>query len=590
MPKILQLNQKGFTSIITLVLILVGIVASVYLVQHAPLIFQPKAAAMVLDIQKAEGNDESGQPCRVYEEGGIKKTNCKNVTLNILSPQDVAGGVTTPQVRCADNPVAPLDGYKWVADCSKTCETNDNCPKNSVQGPTGFVCPATSNYCYDFKGDVGKKCLMLEYIGPKTGGPVGRYSNLTCDDKTRLTYSCIQGPAGTITVDQADCVIKVRGDVLKKYTEQNTWCNTKDNLRAIVNDWYNKLANSQDKDQVKSCFANQPQPSGKVEFVVAESEGELQANTWEEYKAGGVLKTYTFTPANRGTKYILVRFRQGSTLLGDNFYREIIEYVPPTATQPSASPSPSPAGGSTADTNLPGVLYVGDLRVAPTSVRKDSSGNYSKVRITVIDANKPWQLYYQNKAGANCGGTCDLEGWISLNALQGAEGGVGNQGTTSFAWTPQSGISGVHTIALVDVQASRVIKSVDVNFGGAAGTSTRSTTQISVSPNPVIKDSSGRYPIITVNVKNPDRNWTIFYNEQGCGNSCDPKVGWTPFSQLTTGGTGNADRDASFTWAPYSWISGTHTFAIVDTNTNQVIAPTDVSFHEYGYVPTRTDD
>lgn len=613
MPKFLSLNSKGFTPIITLLLVMGGIFATVYLVQHAPLVFNPKADSKVLDIQAAGGTDEKGNPCRVYEENGKKKTNCKQVKLNILSPGDVSAGVTfpssptSPVAGCVDNPDPSkvLSGYKWVADCSKTCTDNTECPKNSVQGSTGFVCPASSNWCYDFGGNVGKRCLMNEYIGPQTGGPAGLYSDQECADKTKLTYSCVQGPAGSITATQADCVVKARPDVLKTYTETKKWCSGVDNQRAIVNNWINSVATSADKNdsKVKACLSTTvAQPSNDaLQFVVAESEGELQTNSWENYTSGNVSKVFPFTPPPTvsETRYIYLRFRKGSTPVGQNYYREIIEYVKPTGaneqpasgnTVPSASATTVPASGSTVDTNLSGVLYVKELKVSPTSVKKDASGNYSKIHITVKDANKPWQIYFQNKTGASCGGTCDLEQWTVLNALKGAEGGSGSQGTTTFAWTPQSDISGIHTIALIDVAAGKIIKAVDMTFGNKTSSSTRSTTQVTVSPNPVIKDSSGSYPIITVSVKNADRNWTIYYNEQGCGGGCDPKVGWTEFSRLTTGGSGEAGKDTSFTWAPYSWISGTHTFAIVDTNTNQIISPLNVNFYEYGYVPTRSDD
>lgn len=71
-----------------------------------------------------------------------------------------------PQVTCRNNPwpqKAPAD-YCWLADCSKQCNDNSGCPKNTT---SGYVDPNTSNWCYGFVGPNNSaadwRCLMLIY-------------------------------------------------------------------------------------------------------------------------------------------------------------------------------------------------------------------------------------------------------------------------------------------------------------------------------------------------------------------------------------------------------------------------------------------
>ena len=55
---------------------------------------------------------------------------------------------------CRDNPVTPLSGYKWVANCGENgkCRNNDGCPKKTNDG---YVNPDTSNWCYGF-AEIGR--------------------------------------------------------------------------------------------------------------------------------------------------------------------------------------------------------------------------------------------------------------------------------------------------------------------------------------------------------------------------------------------------------------------------------------------------
>ena len=66
---------------------------------------------------------------------------------------------------CRNNPVAPLSGYVWVANCSGTCNTNSDCPRNTSD-PSN-VNPETSNWCYQFIEASGpvNKCLQLQKAG-----------------------------------------------------------------------------------------------------------------------------------------------------------------------------------------------------------------------------------------------------------------------------------------------------------------------------------------------------------------------------------------------------------------------------------------
>lgn len=106
-----------------------------------------------------------------------------------------------------------------------------------------------------------------------------------------------------------------------------------------------------------------------------------------------------------------------------------------------------------------------DLLVNPTTVVKNANG-YPKIQIIVQGATKPWTLYYQEKPGVNCGGSCDA-GWGSfttndvLKAGLEVGNGFGEKGNSKFFWTPPAYVTGIHTIALID---GSVIIQKDITF------------------------------------------------------------------------------------------------------------------------------
>lgn len=71
-----RLNQRGVIHLIPLLLILVGIVAGVYLVQH-PQIFKPKAAGESFEVLDG--------PC-VRVKDGIKVLICDRFQFKLTSP------------------------------------------------------------------------------------------------------------------------------------------------------------------------------------------------------------------------------------------------------------------------------------------------------------------------------------------------------------------------------------------------------------------------------------------------------------------------------------------------------------------------
>lgn len=96
---------------------------------------------------------------------------------------------------------------------------------------------------------------------------------------------------------------------------------------------------------------------------------------------------------------------------------------------------------------------------------------YPKIQFKVFRANKNWTLFYQETPGARCGGTCAIGpsgGWTAFSpSLPGVVEGAGSGGVGDEAvlyWTPPSYVSGVHTIALIDLENSRIVRQVDVTF------------------------------------------------------------------------------------------------------------------------------
>ena len=79
---------------------------------------------------------------------------------NVTHQRNITNTQAT-EMTCRNNPVPPLQGYIWVANCSSTCNTNSDCPENT-NDPSN-VYPKTSNWCFGF--NEGNRCLQLQKAG-----------------------------------------------------------------------------------------------------------------------------------------------------------------------------------------------------------------------------------------------------------------------------------------------------------------------------------------------------------------------------------------------------------------------------------------
>lgn len=108
---------------------------------------------------------------------------------------------------CRDNPpsaVAPA-GFTWKADCSRQCNTNNDCPQNNWD--TSNVNPSSSNWCYGFEGPTNSsqdwRCLTYirnacSSAGASTCGGGGSYSQSSYNAYSQSSYS---GGGGTCNND-----------------------------------------------------------------------------------------------------------------------------------------------------------------------------------------------------------------------------------------------------------------------------------------------------------------------------------------------------------------------------------------------------
>lgn len=99
---------------------------------------------------------------------------------------------TRASENCRNNPEAPPDGgFTWVANCSSTCTTNADCPKNTSD--SGNVNPETSNWCYGFAE--GAKCLQLQK---------GSVTNPIQNEGTQNTNTPAQSGTSNAPCDKAE--------------------------------------------------------------------------------------------------------------------------------------------------------------------------------------------------------------------------------------------------------------------------------------------------------------------------------------------------------------------------------------------------
>lgn len=183
------ISQVGFINVVALLLLVGGIIAGTYLVQQRTNLL-PKAQEAPHECSQAEA--DTGSPTKACEKNGCKgyqyhhfenwtdnngngeKDSEDSFSCSWTQCTDLyecpAGTQTTTQTSsiqdgqsCQDNPSGATRpaGYKWVADCSKSCTDFSNhsqCPKNDSDPQN--VKPETSRWCYNFKE--GGRCLQLK--------------------------------------------------------------------------------------------------------------------------------------------------------------------------------------------------------------------------------------------------------------------------------------------------------------------------------------------------------------------------------------------------------------------------------------------
>lgn len=105
-----------------------------------------------------------------------------------------------------------------------------------------------------------------------------------------------------------------------------------------------------------------------------------------------------------------------------------------------------------------------------------------------------------------------------------------------------------------------------------------STASLTVSPNPVVKNASGKWPDLTLNVSaDSSTSWGVYYqNGPTCTLSSCSLQGWTPIGDISSGN--NTVNWSSTNLQNVS--AGMHTFAVLNNPPTKVLTVTDVSFTE----------
>ncbi len=123
--------------------------------------------------QPSGGGPEQFLPCDVtvnVSGGGAVPTNNPQIPTSTRAP--TSQQIPTPTApqgagsgSCRNNPVSPPGGYIWIANCSRGCTVNADCPQNTGDPNVDI---ATSNWCYGFPD--GPRCLQLQRESGQGGG------------------------------------------------------------------------------------------------------------------------------------------------------------------------------------------------------------------------------------------------------------------------------------------------------------------------------------------------------------------------------------------------------------------------------------
>lgn len=199
-----------------------------------------------------------------------------------------------------------------VSNVYGTCNVFLQGGKESQTLNSNGVCGSGSVTLTTFKGgpitDDGIYMLVVS-----NGSP-------SCNNKSIGTLSipcsgCNVGkPVGTVTKQQADCVIAKKPYVVDFYGK-NGWCTKPEGYQAIVYDWYKNLQDTKEKADVASCFGAATQI---VSFRVSEDLNDWSSAPITYTSPGPVKVPWTFKDSKPGTKTIFVQFYdKGDKQVGD---------------------------------------------------------------------------------------------------------------------------------------------------------------------------------------------------------------------------------------------------------------------------------
>lgn len=407
---------------------------------------------------------QAGYECRVSNN----VTSCfgRVVTTPATTTVTTTRGTIAPQETTTVEPVTNNCGVK-------TCiySQGDTCYQGTCVDPDN--CGFNNN------------CEFVD--GCSTGGvvPCGTSSAPTAQKESQEgndqpARSCKSATAGSISPDQAKCVLNLRKDILPFYKGIG-WCDGESDYSGIVNDWMSTNS-SKDKESVASCLGKAKKRTTAYRF--AETPVGLETARWHDYAAGGVTypQTYTFTSKDPGVKTIFVQFQyvdeNGETKV-TNRYTKSITLVAATPTPPPSSASPSPTATPPARS--------GSVRLTATSsVEGNVTENavchvtWGPINIGIsgnIPAGATVQIRTDNTVcGADgSGNPCSKSGWTAVKTYSQA------QTNDNFTWNHGSACltAGNHTfglfdkdIALLSTNASLLIQK-QAPSGGSSNTCSR---------------------------------------------------------------------------------------------------------------------
>ncbi|MDD5147230.1 MAG: IPT/TIG domain-containing protein [Candidatus Daviesbacteria bacterium] len=279
----------------------------------------------------------SGHKYCVWDAGGNHWGDCQ-IEIDNCATQCASSGTSKGTIDCKatfkpselgiNSPGVCDRLHEFRADCNRWCpqnpqyysNPNEDCPKNTTPSQQAFINPATSAWCYEFKGPAGdthnNKCMQLWYIG-------------TGSEPSCASGEGSGGPAGCQGLDAcSECVLLKETSILYKYAEWG-WDTNCSNQAKIVADWCKinpsgcqGIRSGQCASSCGGASATSPSPSPASsppstsapaytkQFRIAENPTDLASAPWQDYTtvvASNPLD-YTFKDVTPGQKFIFVQF------------------------------------------------------------------------------------------------------------------------------------------------------------------------------------------------------------------------------------------------------------------------------------------